>query len=261
MIAIDLVNVSLDFPIYSAKGRSIRTDLLRRIGGRIQEAEESGRLVVRALRDINLSLRSGDRLGLIGPNGSGKSTLLRVMAGVYEPPLGTVRTTGKRSSLLNLTLGMDPELTGYQNILLRGVVLGMSLAEAWAKTPEIADFSELGAFLDLPVRTYSSGMLLRLAFAISTVDRPDILLLDEMISAGDDAFATKASARIDELVNNASILVLASHNHQILRRFCTQVAVLARGEIHRLGPTHEVLDCYSANGPVGTEIEPDGATA
>lgn len=242
MTAIDLINVSLDFPIYSAKARSIRTDLLRRIGGRIQEAEESGRLVVRALRDINLSLRSGDRLGLIGRNGSGKSTLLRVMAGVYEPPVGTVRIIGKTSSLLDLTLGMDLELTGYENIVLRGVVLGMTRTEAQERTPEIASFSELGDFLDLPVRTYSSGMLLRLAFAISTVSRPDIVLLDEMISAGDDDFARKASARIDELVDNASILVLASHSHEILRRFCTQVAVLARGEIDQLGPTQEVLE-------------------
>jgi ABC-type polysaccharide/polyol phosphate transport system ATPase subunit len=144
--AIDLVNVSLDFPIYAANGRSIRTDLMRRIGGRIEEGEESGRLVVRALRHINLSLRPGDRLGLIGPNGSGKSTLLRVMAGVYEPPVGIVRVIGKTSSLLDLTLGIDFELTGYENIILRGAVLGMTLAEARAKTPEIANFSELGQF-------------------------------------------------------------------------------------------------------------------
>lgn len=242
MTSIDLINVSLDFPIYSAKGRSLRSDLLRRVGGRIQTGEESGRLVVRALRNINLSLRPGDRLGLIGPNGSGKSTLLRVMSRVYEPPVGTVRIVGKMSSLLDLTLGMDFELTGYENIVLRALVLGMTIAEARAKTPEIASFSELGDFLELPVRTYSNGMLLRLAFAVSTVGRPDMVLLDEMISAGDDAFAKKASARIDELVNNASILVLASHSHEILRRFCTRVAVLARGEIDQLGPTNEVLD-------------------
>lgn len=246
MTAIDLVNVSVDFPIYSAKGRSIRNDLLRRIGGRIREGEESGRLVVRALCNINLSLRPGDRLGLIGPNGSGKSTLLRVMSGVYEPPKGTVRIEGKISSLLDITLGIDPELNGYDNIILRGVVLGMTMAEARAKTPDITEFSELGSFLNLPVRTYSAGMLLRLAFAISTATRPDIVLLDEIISVGDAMFTAKARARIEEFVDSASILVLASHYQDILRSFCNRVAVLRGGEVDQIGPANDVLDRYGA---------------
>ena len=153
MTSIDIVNVSVEFPVYTSVGRSIRAEMLRRIGGRIQEGYEPGRLVVRALRDINLSLRPGDRLGLIGPNGAGKSTLLRLLSGVYEPPIGSVKVNGNVSSMLDVMLGIDHELNGYDNIILRGVLLGMSIAQARAMTPEIAEFSELGEFLQLPVRT------------------------------------------------------------------------------------------------------------
>jgi ABC-type polysaccharide/polyol phosphate transport system ATPase subunit len=239
--SIDLIDVSVEFPVYSARARSIRADLFHRIGGGIQEKKDSGRLFVRALRNVNLTLRPGDRLGLIGPNGAGKSTLLRVLAGVYEPPFGIARTVGKVSSMLDFMLGIDPELNGYDNIILRGVLLGMTMAEARAKTPEIAEFSELGSFLDLPVRTYSSGMMLRLAFAISTASQPDIVLLDEIVGVGDAAFEDKAKARTREIVENASIFVLASHDEKILRGFCNEIAVLRAGEIVQIGPTDEIL--------------------
>lgn len=246
MASIDVVNVSVEFPVYTAVGRSIRAEMLRRIGGRIQEGQEGGRLVVRALRNINLSLRPGHRLGLIGPNGAGKSTLLRLLSGVYEPPFGSIAINGNVSSMLNVMLGIDPELNGYDNIVLRGVLLGMSIAEARARTPEIAEFSDLGEFLELPVRTYSAGMMLRLAFAISTATRPDIVLLDEVIGVGDTAFSTKARARIQEMVDNASILVLASHDHGVLSTFCNQIAVLQAGEIVDMGEASEVLARYDA---------------
>jgi ABC-2 type transport system ATP-binding protein/lipopolysaccharide transport system ATP-binding protein len=245
MASIDLNNVSVEFPVYSAVGRSIRAAMLHRIGGRIQEGTEPGRLVVRALRNINLSLRSGDRLGLIGPNGAGKSTLLRLLSGVYEPPIGSIRVRGKVSSMLDVMLGIDHELNGYDNIALRGVLLGMSIAEARMKTPEIAEFSELGEFLQLPVRTYSAGMMLRLAFAISTATRPDIILLDEVIGVGDQTFATKARARIQDMVDHASILVLATHDLTALSTFCNQIAVLEAGKIVDIGEASDVLKRYS----------------
>jgi ABC-2 type transport system ATP-binding protein/lipopolysaccharide transport system ATP-binding protein len=255
MTSIDLTNVNMEFPVYTAVGRSIRAAMLRRIGGRIQEGSEPGRLVVRALRNINLSLRPGDRLGLIGPNGAGKSTLLRLLSGVYEPPIGSIRVNGKVSSMLDVMLGIDHELNGYDNIILRGVLLGMSMAEARALTPEIAEFSELGEFLQLPVRTYSAGMMLRLAFAISTATQPDIVLLDEVIGVGDAAFSVKAKARLQEMVNNAAILVLASHDHTVLGLFCNQIAVLHAGEIVDIGESSEVLARYETSMATGGSIQ------
>lgn len=244
MPSIDLSNVSVEFPIYTTKSRSIRTDLLQRIGGRIRRDTEDKRLVVQALRNINLSLQSGDRLGLIGPNGAGKSTLLRVIAGIYEPGQGIVSVEGEVSPLFDTTLGIDAELTGYENIILRSVLLGRTIREAGESMPAIAAFSELEEFLDLPMRTYSAGMSLRLSFAISTAQAPDILLLDEVVAAGDAAFSLKARARMRELVEKASILVLALHDASGLRDYCNKLAVLRGGEITDLGPVDEVLERY-----------------
>ncbi|HKS62355.1 MAG TPA: ABC transporter ATP-binding protein [Xanthobacteraceae bacterium] len=247
MPAIDLVDVSVDFPIYTAQTRSIRTDLMRRIGGRIEHNAHKHTTVVQALRHVSLSLRPGDRLGLIGPNGAGKSTLLRVMSGVYEPPGGVVRIEGKVSALVDITLGFDSELSGYDNIILRSVVLGATIAQARERAPDIAEFSELGEFLTLPIRTYSAGMITRLAFAISTAVQPDILLLDEMVSAGDVHFSKKARERTLAMAESASILVLAIHDTTTLRSFCDKAAVLRSGEIADIGPIDEVLTRYEAS--------------
>lgn len=247
MPAIDLVDVSVDFPIYTAQTRSIRSDLMRRIGGRIQHDAHNHKTVVQALRNVNLSLRPGDRLGLIGPNGAGKSTLLRVMSGVYEPPRGYVRIDGKVSAVVDITLGFDSELSGYDNIILRSVVLGATIAEARERAPGIAEFSELGEFLTLPIRTYSAGMITRLAFAISTAVQPDILLLDEVVSAGDVEFSKKARERTLKMADSASILVLAIHDMNTLRNFCDKAAVLRAGEIADIGPIGEVLERYEAS--------------
>jgi ABC-2 type transport system ATP-binding protein/lipopolysaccharide transport system ATP-binding protein len=247
MPAIDLVDVSVDFPIYTAQTRSIRSDLMRRIGGRIEHDTHRHTTVVQALRNVSLSLRPGDRLGLIGPNGAGKSTLLRVMSGVYEPPRGYARVEGKVSALVDITLGFDSELSGYDNIIMRSVVLGATIAEARERAQEIADFSDLGEFLSLPIRTYSAGMVTRLAFAISTAVQPDILLLDEVVSAGDSNFSKKARERTLKMVEGASILVLAIHDLTMLRQFCDRVAVLRAGEIVDIGPIEEVLERYEAS--------------
>jgi ABC-type polysaccharide/polyol phosphate transport system ATPase subunit len=247
MPAIDLVDVSVDFPIYTAQTRSIRSDLMRRIGGRIEHDTHKHTTVVQALRHVNLSLRSGDRLGLIGPNGAGKSTLLRVMSGVYEPPRGYVRIDGKVSALVDITLGFDSELSGYDNIIMRSVVLGATIAEARERAPGIAEFSELGEFLSLPIRTYSAGMVTRLAFAISTAVKPDILLLDEVVSAGDANFSKKARQRTVEMAESASILVLAIHDINMLRKFCDRLAILRAGEIVDIGPIDQVHERYEAS--------------
>jgi ABC-2 type transport system ATP-binding protein/lipopolysaccharide transport system ATP-binding protein len=240
--AIDLLDVSLDYPIYDAGSRSLKNAMLRGIGGRI--AADQGRVAIQALRGVSLQLRDGDRLALIGHNGAGKSTLLKVLAGIYEPPEGRVRIEGRVSSLTDLTMGMDMEATGYENIVMRGVFLGLSRAEARARLPEIETFTELGEFLRLPVRSYSAGMLVRLAFAVSTASRPEILIMDEMIGAGDAAFAEKARARVTDYIARSSILVLASHDGAVLRQFCNKGALLQKGRLERFGPIEDVLGAY-----------------
>jgi len=239
---IELAGVDVDFPIYNARGRSLKSDIMRRIGGHIEM--DDARVVVRALRGLNLSLKPGDRLAVVGHNGAGKSTLLRVLAGVYEPVNGEIRRQGRVSSLLDMTMGMDMELSGSENVVLRGVFMGMSFEEARSKVPEVAEFSELGDFLHLPMRTYSSGMQLRLAFGISTVNQPDIVILDELISVGDAGFQDKALHRIKGLIDNASILVLASHDTGTLRKFCNRAILMRGGECVQEGSVEQVLEHY-----------------
>lgn len=242
MASIDLQNVSLSYPIYDARGRSLKHAVLRSVGGHV--AANHGRVDVQALHDISLQLRSGDRLGLVGHNGAGKTTLLKVLAGIYEPPVGSVRIVGTMSSMTDVTMGMDVDATGRENIIMRCVFLGMTYSEARSKVDEIEEFTELGDYLALPIRTYSTGMLVRLGFAASTAVRPEILIMDEMIGAGDMAFAEKARARVGEYVESAHILVLASHNNAILQQFCNKGLFLEHGRVRMFGPLDEVLEAY-----------------
>ncbi len=245
MASIELVNASVDIPIYNSRARSLKTTLLKRVGGQV---EASGRdvVTVKALRNLNLSLVPGDRIALVGHNGAGKSTLLRVFSGSYEPSTGTAEIHGTVSSLIDMMMGMDPELTGADNIILRGVFLGMTLKEARLAIPEIAEFSELGPYLHLPMRTYSSGMLMRLAFAISTTQFPEILLFDEMIGFGDASFATKAKPRVDAMLGKASILALASHDRGSHKTYCNRAIMLQQGAVVSEGSVDDVWDYYSA---------------
>jgi ABC-2 type transport system ATP-binding protein len=240
MPGIELRDAGVEFAIYNSRARSIRSDLLRRVGGQIGTANHD-RITVQALHGINLKLTSGDRIGLVGHNGAGKTTLLRVFSGAYEPSTGSAVIDGRVSSLLDLDMGMDFELTGRQNIVLRGVFLGLTFKQARELVPEIAEFCELGAFLDVPMRTYSSGMIIRLAFGVSTAVQPDIILLDEMISVGDTAFAAKARARIDQVFDRAHILVLASHEQDQIREFCNRAVLLREGAIVAEGAVDDVL--------------------
>ncbi|GBQ72299.1 polysaccharide/polyol phosphate ABC transporter ATP-binding protein [Ameyamaea chiangmaiensis NBRC 103196] len=240
MASIDLRDASVEFKIYNARGRSLRNSLMQRVGGRIEGAS-GDHVCIRALDHITLSLRPGDRVALLGHNGAGKSTMLRLLSGVYEPSGGAADITGSVATLLDLSMGMDFEMTGRQNVILRAVFLGMKRAEARKLVPEIAAFSELGDYLDLPMRTYSSGMVLRLAFGVSTAIQPDIILMDEMISVGDAEFAVKARARLETMLSAARIFVLASHDLATLRQYCNRAIWLKEGRIVADGPIEDVL--------------------
>lgn len=244
MACIKLENVSVSFPIYDSTTRSLKNRLISSsTGGRI-DATGSHQATVTALDGISLEIRDGDRIGLLGHNGAGKSTLLRLLAGVYEPCSGSIRVDGHVAPLFNISLGIDPEATGYENIIIRGLYLGIKRSQIEAKLPDIAEFTELGDFLDLPVRTYSAGMGLRLAFAVSTAIDPEILLLDEGIGAGDSSFIDKANARLDSFTQRASIIVLASHSPPLLRRMCDKLVLLEHGKIASIGSVDDILALY-----------------
>jgi len=247
MSALILEDVHVEFPIYATQ-RSFRKALFARAtGGRIERNGGSGhRVAVKALNGISLSLQDGDRLGLVGHNGAGKSTLLRVMAGVYEPVIGRILASGKITSCFDLLPGLDLEDSGYENIATAGLLLGMTHAEIERVIPEIEEFSELGEYLALPVRTYSSGMLVRLGFALATSVDPGILLLDEGIGAGDARFADRANRRLQSLIDRSRILVLASHSDDLIRAWCTRAALLENGQLVEIGPVDEVLAAYHA---------------
>lgn len=246
MASIELEDVVVSFPVYDQSSRSLKKRLISATtGGRIEAASESGKIkVVRALDGVSLALAHGDRVGLVGHNGAGKTTLLRVLAGIYEPTMGTARIDGHTAPLFDVALGMDPESTGYENIVLRGLFLGLSRREIDERVEEIAEFTELGEFLKLPIRTYSAGMRMRLAFAVSTSIDPDILLLDEGIGAGDAAFLEKAQQRLREFTEKAAIIVLASHSDSLVRQMCEKAVLMEHGRVLRMGATEEVLDAY-----------------
>jgi ABC-type polysaccharide/polyol phosphate transport system ATPase subunit len=251
MAYIELTDVSLDLPVYEVQARSLKRQVMRLGRRNTIEADNGGVVVVRALRDINLRLESGDRVGLIGHNGAGKSTLLRLMSGIYTPTRGTVSRDGKVVPLLDISLGMDDNSTGYQNIRLRGLLLGMSDVEIKAKQQQIADFSELGDYLDLPIRTYSSGMRMRLAFAISTAVDSDILLLDEVMGVGDATFMHKAEQRLDSLQQRSEIVVLAMHSNREIRRVCNKALWMENGSMRMFGTAEDVVSAYEQD--VGTD--------
>lgn len=243
--SISLRNVHLDLPIFDISAQSLKKRVMR-MGRRNSIAEDNtGVIVVRAIDDLSLELRSGDRLGLIGHNGAGKSTLLRVMAGIYPPTGGAIEVHGRSVPLLDIALGMDELSTGRQNIRLRGLLLGMGSAEIKRKSEEIAEFTELGDYLDLPLRTYSNGMRLRLAFGISTAVDADILLLDEVLGVGDASFQERANVRLQELHDRAEIVVLAIHSDETIRRSCNKVLWMESGRQRMLGGVEEVLQAYA----------------
>jgi lipopolysaccharide transport system ATP-binding protein len=223
--------VVVEFPIYGAKSRSLKTTLLHAATGGRLGRDAGDRVVVRALNGLSFEFNEGDRVGIVGHNGSGKSTLLRVLVGTYEPVSGSVKTVGRIASMLSVTLGMDMEATGYENIYLRGAIMELNPQQIDSLVDEICDFSGLGEYIDMPMRTYSTGMAMRLAFAISTSVAADIILMDEWLSAGDASFSEKAQGRLARLLDQAKILVLATHDEGLIRSTCNKILQLDHGDL------------------------------
>jgi len=240
---IDVRGVSLDFPLYHGNARSLKRTVFSKVSSRIAN-DVRHRVVVEALRDVSFSLSSGDRLGLIGTNGAGKTTLLRTLAGIYEPLIGSIRVNGSLNALIDPQLGMNPDMTGRENIMLRGLYNGLDRAAIRRLEEDVCDFAELDDFIELPVRIYSSGMVVRLGFALATAIRPQVLLMDEWFMAGDATFMEKARARLEDMVRGAEILVLSSHQAHVVLEWCTRVIWMDQGRIRADGPTAEIMDLY-----------------
>ena len=231
MTFIDVVNCSVQLPIYGTNNRSMKGAIMSAVtGGRVAPTSRNI-TVVDSLKDVSFQLREGDKLGLVGHNGAGKTTLLKTLAGVDEPTSGYVRSHGRVANLLDVTMGMDFEATGIENIRLKGLLHGLSRTEIVAKIPQICEFSGLGPYVNMPVRVYSSGMMVRLAFSIATSFDADILLMDEWLGVGDADFNARAQKRLAEIVQKASILVLASHNQDIIAANCNRIMHLEHGRV------------------------------
>jgi ABC-type polysaccharide/polyol phosphate transport system ATPase subunit len=244
MASISITNASVDIPVFAVGNHSLKTTLLRKaVGGKF--GQHGSNLLINALSNISLEIRNGDRIGLVGHNGAGKTTLLRVMAGVYPPTVGSVRIAGRVVPMFDLSLGMSIDATGIENIRVCGALWGLTRAEIEEGIDDIVEFTELGDYLKIPVRTYSAGMLMRLSFAIATLRQPDILLLDEIIGAGDASFRVKAKERLEQMVHKAQILVVSSHAEDIIRDLCDKAIWLDKGSVAAFGPADEVLRKYS----------------
>ena len=244
MTYIELKDVCVDFPIPKSKlNTGLKRIVNHTIGGKFKSS--AGVSHLRALDKINLQLRNGDRVGLVGHNGAGKTTLLRVLAGVYPPSHGQIKCSGKIASLLDISLGFDLEASGYENIFLRGLYLGLSKQKISECMDKISNFTNLGNYLTMPLRTYSSGMLMRLAFAITTEVEPDIILMDEWISVGDAKFMEQAKERLESFIKTSSIMVLASHSQDLIRSTCNKAILLGQGEVLAQGSVDEVYHHYN----------------
>ena len=231
MAKISVQNVSVEYPVYQTRSRSLKNAVIRAATGGTLAKGAQDIVIVRALEDINFELNDGDRLGIVGHNGSGKSTLLRTLSSIYAPTRGRVDVEGRVVSMLNISLGLDNEATGLENIYMRGLLLGYSRAKIKSAVDDICEFAELGDFIYMPLRTYSSGMAMRLAFAISTTVDADIILMDEWLAVGDKSFAVKAQERIRAFVKKAGILVLASHDRPMIDSMCDKIIEMEHGHI------------------------------
>ncbi|MDB5308710.1 MAG: Sugar transporter [Gemmataceae bacterium] len=247
MAKIELKDVSLTFNIRQQKRVTLKEYLVQGLFRRSSVA-------VHALVDMNLNIRDGDRVGVIGHNGAGKSTLLKMLAGIYPPTAGTRTVEGSICSLFDISLGFEPEANGWDNITYRAYLQGESPASLKKKIDGIAEFTELGEFLNVPVRHYSAGMLMRLAFSIATAVEPQIMLVDEVLAVGDLAFQKKAQARMKDLMSSARMLVLVAHDFSTIRAMCNRVIWMQHGGVMMDGPTDEVVDAYvqSVTGPTQT---------
>ena len=240
MVGIDAADLAIEFPLYHHNARSLKQRILASSGLRLKK-DEDNRIVVAALRGLTFTIGRGERVALVGPNGAGKTTLLRAIAGVYEPVAGRLHVEGEIGSLIDPAAGMDMLLTGRENVVLRALYRGLTEAEGRALAEEAAGFAGLGDFLDVPIRGYSAGMNVRLAFAMATAMTPDILLMDEWFLAGDADFMRKAEERLAHLVTGADILMIATHDMTVVRKWCTRAIRLEGGRITADGPVEDVL--------------------
>jgi lipopolysaccharide transport system ATP-binding protein len=244
---IEFRDVSIHFPIFNASTRSFRKRVIQVATGGIVAPDHTGHIVVQALTNLNFRIHAGERVALLGHNGSGKTTLLGALSRIYAPTSGSATILGSVGSLINISLGTDAESTGRENIFLRAAILGLGKDFIQKNLEEIIEFSELGDFIDLPVRTYSSGMQMRLAFAVSTMLRPEILMMDEWLSVGDKNFQAKATTRLDEMLQETKILVLATHSRELALHHCNRALWLEHGRIKLDGPVNEVAAAYFGN--------------
>lgn len=244
---INFTDVSVEFPIFNAKGRSFTSRMLQIATGGKLDSDVQGHVTVKALDGISFEINEGERVGLLGHNGAGKSTLLRVLSRAYVPEKGKADIQGGIGSLIDIALGINPEATGVENVYLRAALLGLPKTLVREKIEEIRSFSELGNFLEMPVRTYSTGMHLRLAFAVSTLVSPEILLMDEWLSVGDQEFKQKAEQRLASMVSKSKILVIASHDRSLIEATCNRAIWLEHGKIVRDGSAKEVAAEYWGN--------------
>jgi ABC-2 type transport system ATP-binding protein/lipopolysaccharide transport system ATP-binding protein len=252
---VELSNVVIDMPLLSVAARSLRNAVVSATTGGRLVADAYRYPVVRALDHVSLDLQDGARCGVIGHNGAGKTTLLRVISGAYRPAAGYARMEGRVTALFDVAMGLDPESTGRENIYIRGMMLGMHRVEIEAIYDDVAEFADLGAFLDLPLRTYSAGMIARLAFGIVTAVHPEILVVDEGVNAGDAAFQRKAQERLEHFMGRTGILVLATHTTELLKRYCHEIVVLRHGAIAYRGAVDEGLAFYDHLGETNPPLE------
>lgn len=244
MVRIKLTDASVEFPVFNAKSRSIKQRVFNAASGGAIDRSRDGQLMVKSLTAVSLEISDGERIGLVGHNGAGKTTLLRVVSGIYQPTSGSVIIQGNCISLINISLGIDPEATGRENIRLRAAMMGVPFDALREKMDSIIEFSGLGDFIDMPFRTYSTGMQLRLAFTVSTSIQPEILIMDEWLSTGDAEFAERADLRLKEILGKTRILVIASHSRGLLESTCDRLIWLEHGRVRMDGNVHDVASAY-----------------
>lgn len=244
MSFIELNNVCLDYILKTGTDSFKQTVLSMLKRSKNSKKSSIKNSTFQALNNINLKISKGDRVGLLGRNGAGKSTLLRVMAKIYTPTKGVMHINGAISNLFDVNLGINVEATGYENIINLGIMRGWSKQEAYSIVSDIESFTELGEFLKNPVCTYSTGMQMKLAFSVATARPPEIVLIDEIIGAGDAHFMKKATRRIEDMVDKSHILVLTSHSNEIIRNFCNKVCVLQEGKIIYSGDVDAGIKFY-----------------
>jgi ABC-type polysaccharide/polyol phosphate transport system ATPase subunit len=242
---INIKDLCVDFPIFNAHSLSIRNVIIDKLRGR-KGNKKSSHKTVRALDQINFEVKAGDRIGLIGHNGSGKSTLLRALAGIYHPTAGSISMTGTVSTLFGTAFGVNEEMTGYENLFLNSLIFSRDYKKTSAQMEEMAEFTELGEHLNFPVRTYSAGMKVRVGFASATNMAPEILLIDEVFGMGDKNFQAKTQKRMVNLIDNTSILFLASHSNALIAQFCNKALHLSHGKVVDFGNVDDVIKSYES---------------